>query len=103
MSGYSWEVPLLLKWRVARIRSATFVIGAGPALLRASNLSRFFNAPSAVGTTVSNGIELRAGRVRVRPEIRYDWFDRPLYDFYVVKPRQDSLFVILAVSQISRR
>jgi hypothetical protein len=102
VSGYSWEVPLLLKWRVARIRSATLVIGAGPAILRASNLSGLYSAQSAPGATVSGGIELKTGRVRLRPEIRYDWFNRPLYDFYVVKSRQDSLFLTFGVSHASR-
>jgi hypothetical protein len=102
VSGYSWEVPLLLKWRAAKIRSARLVIGAGPALLLASNTTRYFAASSAVGAAVTGGIELKAGRVRLRPEIRYDWFDRPLYDFYVVKGRQDSLFLTFAVSHVSR-
>ena len=103
VSGYSWEVPLLLKWRAAKIRSANLVVGAGPALLRASNTTKYFTASSAVGAAVTGGIELTAGRVRLRPEIRYSWFDRPLYDFYVVKPRQDSLFLIFAVSHVTRR
>jgi hypothetical protein len=103
VSGYSWEVPLLLKWRAAKIRSANLVVGAGPALLRASNTTKYFTASSAVGSAVTGGIELTAGRVRLRPEIRYSWFDRPLYDFYVVKPRQDSLFLIFAVSHVTRR
>jgi hypothetical protein len=102
VSGYSWEVPLLLKWRAAKIRSTNFVVGAGPPILRASNTSQYFTATSAVGAAVTGGIELKAGRVRLRPEIRYDWFNRPLYDFYVVKPRQDSLFLTFAVSQASR-
>ena len=102
VSGYSWEIPLLLKWRVARIRSATLVIGAGPAILRASNLSGLYSAQSAPGATVSWGIELKTARVRLRPEIRYEWFERPVYDFYVVKPRQDSLFLTFAVSRASR-
>jgi len=102
VSGHSWEVPLLLKWRAANIRSRRLVIGAGPALLRASNTSKYFTASSAVGAAVTGGIELTAGHVRVRPEIRYDWFERPVYDLYVVKPRQDSLFLTLAVSHASR-
>jgi hypothetical protein len=118
VSGYSWEVPLLLKWRAARIGPANFVIGAGPSMLRGSNgeiFSTFANNVykstgsgalgfgSAIGATVSGGIELRAGPVRLRPELRYSWFDRPLYDFYYVKPRQDSLTLIFVVSQITRR
>jgi hypothetical protein len=63
----------------------------------------YFTASSAVGAAVTGGIELTAGRVRLRPEIRYSWFDRPLYDFYVVKARQDSLFLTFAVSQARRR
>ena len=102
VSGHSWEVPLLLKWRAAKIRSTNFVVGAGPAILRASNTSKYFTASSAVGAAVTGGIELTAGHVRLRPEIRYDWFNRPLYDFYVVKPRQDSLFLTFTVSQASR-
>jgi hypothetical protein len=102
VSDYSWEVPLLLKWRAARIRSTNFVLGAGPAILRASNTTRYFTASSSVGAAVTGGIELKAGRVRLRPEIRYDWFNRPLYDFYVVKPRRDSLFLTFAVSHASR-
>jgi hypothetical protein len=102
VSGYSWEVPLLLKWRAAKIRSTNFVVGAGPALRRASNTSKYFTASSAVGAAVTGGIEVKAGRVRLRPEIRYDWFDRPLYDFYVVKGRQGSLFLTFSVSRASR-
>jgi hypothetical protein len=92
VSDYSWEVPLLLKWRAARIRSTNFVLGAGPAILRASNTTRYFTASSSVGAAVTGGIELKAGRVRLRPEIRYDWFNRPLYDFYVVKPPETLCF-----------
>ncbi|HEX4592906.1 MAG TPA: hypothetical protein VH157_01460 [Bryobacteraceae bacterium] len=73
VSGYSWEVPLLL------------ISG------------------SAIGATVSGGVELKAGQVRLRPELRYSWFERPLYDFCYVKPRQDSFTLIFAVSQITRR
>jgi hypothetical protein len=102
VSGYSWEVPLLLKWRAARIRSTNFVVGAGPAILRASNMTKYFTASSAFGAAATGGIEVKAGRVRLRPEIRYDWFDRPLYDFYIVKGRQDSLFLTFAVSHASR-
>jgi len=102
VSGYSWEVPLLLKWRAVKGRSASFVVGAGPAILRASNTSRYFTASSAVGAAVTGGVELKAGRARLRPELRYDWFGRPLYDFDVVKSRQGSLFLTFAVSRASR-
>ena len=118
ISGYSWEVPLLLKWRAARIRSANFVIGAGPAIWRGSNgefVSAFsnsaykstsgfsFTSASSFGATVSGAAELSVGRVRLRPELRYSWFERPLYDFYYVRTRQDSLMLIFAVTQTTRR
>jgi hypothetical protein len=107
-----------LKWRAARIRSANFVIGAGPAIWRGSNgefVSAFsnsaykstsgfsFTSASSFGATVSGAAELSVGRVRLRPELRYSWFERPLYDFYYVRTRQDSLMLIFAVTQTTRR
>ena len=118
VSGYSWEVPLLLKWRAARIGSANIVLGAGPAILRGSNgqfTTAFANSAyrststgpfataSSIGAAVSGGIELKARRVRLRPELRYNWFERPLYDFYFIQPRQDSLVLIFGVTQSTRR
>ena len=119
VSGYAWEVPLLLKWRAARSRPAALVVGAGPSFRRASNIdwtntftnSAYTNtvhlggsslARSAFGATLSGGVEVKTGRLRLRPEIRYSWFDRSVYDFYFVKPRQDSLVLIFGVSEAGR-
>ncbi|MCW5978685.1 MAG: PorT family protein [Bryobacteraceae bacterium] len=112
LAGYSWEVPLLLKWRTARVRSATLVIGGGAALRRASSAgflftsggtsssadASFITSRSALGPAVSGGVEFRAGTLRLRPELRYVRFERPLYDFYTVTARQDSLHLLLGVS-----
>jgi hypothetical protein len=115
LSGYSWEVPLLLKWRATRIRSTPLWIGGGPALRRASHIdwtsgsdgSRFrldgsLLSRSALGFTAASGLEVRAGKVRLRPELRYSRFERPLYDFYLVKGRRDSLHLILGISPAGR-
>jgi hypothetical protein len=115
LSGYVWEVPLLLKWRATRIRSMPLWIGAGPSLRRASHIdwttasdgSSFRLSGSSlrrsdVGFTVSGAIEVRAGKVRLRPELRYSRFERPLYDFNLVETRRDSLHLILGISPAGR-
>lgn len=111
LSGYSWEVPLLVKWRAARLRNTPLWIGAGPSLRRASHIdwtsgsdgSSFpldgsFLSRSALGFTVSGGLVRRAGKIDLRPELRYSRFERPLYDMYLVKGRRDSLHLILGIS-----
>ena len=117
VTGYSWEVPLLLKWRAAQAGPAAFWLGAGPALRRASHIDWMFRqssgntfrldgsfiARSAAGAAAAGGIEVRAGAVRLRPELRYTWFDRPLYDLFPVATRQDSLFFVLGVSRATVR
>jgi hypothetical protein len=48
-------------------------------------------------------VEARAGRTRLPPEVRYTWFERPLYDFYAVKQRQDGIALLLGVTWFAAR
>lgn len=112
LSGYAWEAPLMVKWRAARIGPATLVAGGGPALRRASNIDWVIGdsrvdgswlARSAAGLAVSGGVEFEAGAARVRPELRYSWFERPLFDFAgTARARQHSLYFVLGLSWAGR-
>jgi hypothetical protein len=53
---------------------------------------------SALGVAVSGGLDFRARYARVRPEFRYTWFDRPLFDFGYLRTRQNSAHFVLAVA-----
>ncbi|MCL4851777.1 MAG: hypothetical protein KJZ78_10395 [Bryobacteraceae bacterium] len=111
LTAHSWEVPLLLKWRPARIGPATVVIGGGPALRRVSHIEwvtksltdsfrsdgSFLNR-SALGVAASGGVEFKTGAMRLHPEFRYTRFERPLYDFYYIRTRQDSLALLIGVN-----
>jgi hypothetical protein len=109
LTGYAWEAPLMVKWRPP----GPLFVGAGPALRRASHvhwtigdlgpIEASFLARSALGVAVSGGVEARAGRTRLRPEVRYTWFERPLYDFYAVKQRQDGIALLLGVTWFAAR
>ena len=114
LSGYVWEAPLMAKWRAVRIGRAALIVGAGPALRRASHLEWVntsngnpfsmdgsWFARSALGVAGSAGVEFRAGAARLRPELRYTRFERPLYDFVTVRGRQSSLHLLLGVSWAS--
>lgn len=111
LTAYSWEIPLLLKWRPVRIGPATVVIGGGPALRRVSHIDWVTASPtgsfrsdgsflnrSALGAAASGGLEFRTGAVRLHPELRYTRFERPLYDFYYIRTRQNSLALLLGVN-----
>lgn len=116
LTGYCWEVPLLLKAHVARIRSANLYLGGGPALRRASHidwiiasgggafpLDGTFIGRSSIGVAAAGGLEVRAGAARFRMELRYSWFERPLYDLTTVRTRQDSLSLIVGLSRAATR
>lgn len=111
LSGYSWEVPLLLKWRAARLGSTPLWFGAGPSLRRASHidwtstsngstyhLDGSWFARTALGFTAAGGVEIRKGKIRLRPELRYSRFERPIYDLSLARTRRDSLHLVLGIS-----
>jgi hypothetical protein len=112
IAASAWEVPFLLKWRPVSIRTGRFVIGAGAAFRRVSNVDWVVHSPGAgphrldgsflgdaspLGVAVSGGIEFRVQAVRLRPELRYLRFERPLYDWAAVKARQDSMHLVVAI------
>ncbi len=111
LTAHSWEIPLLLKWKPVRIGPATVIIGGGPALRRVSHIDwvttslagsfhsdgSFLNR-SALGAAASGGLEFKTGAMRLHPELRYTRFERPLYDFYYIRMRQDSLALLLGVN-----
>jgi hypothetical protein len=116
LTGFAWEAPLLLKWRAARIGPANLIVGGGPALRRASNIdwtttsggatfpldgSNF--ARSAAGFVATGGIEFRAGHARLRSELCYMRFERPLFDLATVRARQGSLYLLLSIGFAGRR
>jgi hypothetical protein len=110
LSGNAWEAPLLMKWRPFRVGRAAAVLAGGPALRRASHIewvttsngARFPLDASAIGRSaagfaLSGGLEFGAGRLGLRPEFRYLWFKRPLYDLGYLRTRNDSAYLMLAI------
>jgi hypothetical protein len=104
--GYGWEAPLMMK-----VRMAPLVFGLGPAIRRASHAEwlvgtahlPLFKVPWSVpsrttfGIAASGGVEFAIGRMRLRPELRFTWYGRPLYEFSGIRTRQDSLLFVLAL------
>jgi outer membrane protein with beta-barrel domain len=104
--GYAWEAPLMMK-----VRMAPLVFGLGPAIRRASHAewavgttrAPLFEIPWSVpnrttfGIAASGGVEFAFGRMRLRPELRFSWYGRPLYEFSGIRTRQDSLLFVLAL------
>jgi hypothetical protein len=117
ITGNVWETPLELKWRSARIRNAQVVLGLGPALRRASHFQNVvvirefrsvFGAPissrrTTPGMTASAGLEIPTGGIRFRPELRFSWFDRPLYEHLPATPRQAALYGLLGITWSGRK
>jgi opacity protein-like surface antigen len=113
VSGYAWEVPLQMKFRIVRMPGASAWAGAGPAVRRASSVLWRIDAAqpitvpgssisrSSFGAAVSGGVEFKAGKARLRPELRYTWFGRLLYDLTSVRTRRDSVVILLGVSPVS--
>jgi hypothetical protein len=118
IAGHLWEVPLLFKWRAARIRSFTFVTGGGAAFRRVSNVDQvthwagmapnvnpnpYITKDTPLGVALSGGVEFRAGAIRLRPELRYLRFERPMYVSSIAMGRQDSLHLLLGAAWITGR
>lgn len=109
--GYAWEAPLMMKVRMAQL-----VFGVGPAIRRASHVEwlvgttpgMLFQVPwsvpsrTAFGVAASGGVEFAIGRMRLRPELRFTWYGRPLYDFGNIRTRQDSLAFVLAFGGVAK-
>lgn len=111
ITGYSWEMPITLNWRPVRVGRAHVVLGAGPALRRPGAVDYLtvtagqtfafdtgYIARTAAGAAVLAGVEFRAGGARLRPQVRYSWFSRPVYEFPVTS-LQSSVYALLVVSR----
>ena len=109
--GYAWEAPLMMK-----VCLAPLVFGFGPAIRRASDAewlvgstqAPLFKVPWSVpsrttfGIAASVGVEFAMGRMRLRPELRFTWYGRPLYEFSGIRTRQDSLAFVLAFGGVAK-
>ncbi len=90
----TWEWPVLLKYRVPSGRCRPF-IEAGPSFRTRKNPGA--TEPSQFGATLGGGVELRAGRVRFSPTLRYTrWQRDPPYPTYASK--RDQLEFLTGVS-----
>jgi hypothetical protein len=65
----TWEWPVLMKYRMPAVRSVRPFLEAGPSFRTRHNPAP--SEPSQIGGTVGAGAEIRAGRFRVSPAIRY--------------------------------
>ncbi|MEP7363457.1 MAG: outer membrane beta-barrel protein [Acidobacteriota bacterium] len=110
LNGTLWEVPLLFKVRLLRDRAVTPVLGFGPAIRRASNVDWksgsngiYFPIPgstisrTAAGLTATAGLEWARGHLRVRPELRFSVYERPLYDLATIRAQDHSLHFTLGI------
>lgn len=93
----SWQFPVLAKYRLLPGPLAPY-ISAGPSFLRITDISnigqvlRSSNPPeledrSNVGAAIAGGVQLRVGRLRITPEIRYTRWARENF--------RDNLFDLL--------
>lgn len=69
LSVSTWEWPILLKYRTTGYGAVRPFVEAGPSFRTRHNPAP--SEPSQVGGTVGAGAEIRAGRFRVSPAIRY--------------------------------
>jgi hypothetical protein len=109
LSGEAREVPLLVKVRPWKMLAA----GVGPVVRRAGNtqviidgrpVNIFGSGESSLGWAISGGLEFVAGMVRLRPEVRAQWFNRPLFEGWEpAKTRNESILLVLGVSLRRRR
>ncbi len=69
VSVSTWEWPILLKYRMPAFRAVRPFVEAGPSFR--TRHDPVPSEPSQIGGTVGAGAEIRAGRLRVSPAIRY--------------------------------
>ena len=67
----TWEIPVLAKYRapLASVHHLAVIIEAGPSFRTAYNLNGA--SPSSHGVTAGIGIEVRAWKLRIAPQVRY--------------------------------
>lgn len=120
----SWEFPLILKYRFPGLRVRPFVgVGYAPRVVHGTDVSSgsFLSVPTGMttyyfnrrldtsypvtnGIVVSGGVELRAGRVGVSPQVRYVHWAAPFLNSvggdgsFQFSSQQDDFFVMLGVS-----
>lgn len=67
----TWPVPILAKFRLRQTRYSPFV-EAGPSFRFSENKNGY--EPSTFGATAGSGLEIRAGKVRLSPALRYTYW-----------------------------
>lgn len=91
----TWEWPILLKYQMPALRALRPFIEAGPSFRTRHNPAPA--EPSQFGGTVGTGVELRFGRLRVSPALRYTrWqYDG---DFPRIATKRDQLEFVTGIS-----
>jgi hypothetical protein len=94
----TWEWPILLKYGLPAFRATRPFIEAGPSFRTRHNPVP--TEPSQVGGTVGTGVELRFGRFRVSPALRYTrWqYDG---DFPRISTKRDQLEFLTGISYVT--
>lgn len=69
LSVSTWELPILLKYRMPALATIRPFVEVGPSFRTRHNPAP--TEPSQIGGTVGAGAEFRAGRLRVSPALRY--------------------------------
>ena len=91
----TWEFPILLKYRLPAVRALRPFIEAGPSFRTRHNPGA--SEPSQVGSTLGTGVELRAGRLRVSPTLRYTrWQKDP--DYPRIASKRDQIEFVTTIS-----
>jgi len=91
----TWEWPILLKYRLPAVRAMRPFIEAGPSFRTRHNPVP--TEPSQLGATVGTGVDLRFGRFRVSPALRYTrWqYDG---DFPRIATKRDQVEFVTGIS-----
>lgn len=111
ISGYDWQFPLLLKYRLRPSSWVRPYVAAGATLRHLGNLTGKgtrlkFNPPPTpeqidydpekdlgVGITGSAGVSFRTGFLRIAPEVRYTHWREEFY-----QPRQNQLELLVGIT-----
>jgi hypothetical protein len=91
----TWEWPILLKYRMPAFRAVRPIVEAGPSFRTRHNPVP--TEPSQIGGTVGAGAEIRAGRFRVSPVIRYTRW-RHDGDFPRIATKRDQIEFVTGIS-----
>jgi len=92
----TWEFPFFLKYKIPVSKIRPF-IEAGPSFRVRKNPNS--TKPSASGFAAGIGAELRVGRFRLAPELRYTrWADEPPFPQAVANTKSDQVELLTAIS-----